>query len=191
MASSKAGALGRGGGVRRDPRPAPARPGPQAVWRGEDRGGAAAAPFASAQDPAYAPGRPRVQPFPGVGPVGHACSRTVGGDLSSARPRPPRRAPQSLRGAPALAPSRRCCPDKDCAGGWRAPRGDLALASLPLSPAAELGRRCVAAAGQGLAAPSDPFVWPSRWHFGEWLGQDMDLGVGAKGHGGLLADAKT
>lgn len=156
MESAKAGALGRGGGVRRAPpaRPAPTR-GP--LWRGDGRGGAAAAPFASARDPAYAPGRPRVQPFPGVGPVGPACSLAVGGDLPSARPRRPGRAPQSLRGAPALAPPRRCCPDKDCAGGWRAPRGDLALASLPLSPAAELGRRCVAAAGQGLAAPSRSF----------------------------------
>lgn len=80
------------------------------------------------------------------------------------RRRPPQRAP-SPAGASAAEPARRtrarsprrCCPDKDCAGGWRAPRGDLALASLPLSPAAELGRRCVAAAGQGLAAPSRSF----------------------------------
>lgn len=44
---------------------------------------------------------------------------------------------------------------------------------------------------RGSRRPPDPFVWPSRWQFGEWLGQDLDLGVGAKGRGGPLANAKT
>lgn len=108
-----------------------------------------------------------------------ACAARVGVYLH--------RAPAS----PSSPPARRRSPDKDTAGGSRAARGALPLASLLLSPHAEQGRRCVAAAGQGLRRPPSLLcggavrVWVSD---GDGKGYSV---LGAGGRGGPLADAKT
>lgn len=100
-------------------------------------------------------------------------SRQRPGSAAASTDEPARRVWASIcgrgaRASPASPPARRRSPDKDAAAGSRAARGDLPLASPLPSPHAERGRRCVAAAaGQGLAAPSEPFVWRSRSSLGE------------------------
>lgn len=145
-----------------------------------------AAPIARARDKACAPRRQRLRPA-GVRPVVPAGPRTARGGPSLARAlsgSPP--PPQSLRGAcrrlmclaQATPPSSRRGPDKDTAEGPCAVCRDLPFAALPRRPGSEPGlpgdyggRRGVAAAGGGFAAPSEPSVQPSPWHLGEWRGR--------------------
>lgn len=114
-------------------------------------------------------------------PDGPACPSVEGGRASRRAPRA-RRGACAARGgvylgrapAPSPSPSRRR-PDKDA----QAPAAQPALAKRG-SP----GTRAE-------AAPSEPFVRPGRWRFGEWLGRDTSRGLGMEGRGGPLASAET
>lgn len=109
-------------------------------------------------------------------PSGPACPRAAGGGPSAARASAP---PQSLRGA---------------CGRLSGPR--TGARSFTPSAAAQIrtrwGWRPADSPGTRTdAAPSEPFVRPSLWRFGEWLGRDAGRGLGAEGRGGPPATSET
>lgn len=193
---AKAPALGVRGRSLATPGPPPAGRAGGGAQCAEGLSGALAAPVASAGDEAHAPGRRRIQPFPGPGPVAPARPRTAGGGPSPARalPGPPRtlrgacgRLPAPLTGHPALLPLVQI---------RTPPRARVLSAGTSLSlrcrcrrprnglPGDSGGRCSLAAAGRGLAALSEASVRPRRG--------DLVSGRGAAGgRGGLLAAAET
>lgn len=74
--------------------------------------------------------------------------------------------------------------------GARAARGDLPFASLLLLPDAERRRRCAGAAGRGLRLLPSLLCGRAAGVLVSGRGGKHDLGLGAGGRGGPLANAE-